>query len=217
MRKLEKYWQGKRKGGETIVECCQWYFSQCWPLFFYLQNPLLLLSRRRSLQFTNKSFRIQHITWSKSCLTAAGVPHCSVHNSADGVHVKVSLVVWSNSQYSCRSVIEGACCKLLKHLILTFRLFLLHCCRFLADLMDNPELIRNVALIGHLHHGKVSWGCLAWKVHLGCLEALLYIDYEDCLTYDFLLTWRFVFCAAKLDQFPGEYPPVRCVCWSFQL
>ena len=28
--------------------------------------------------------------------------------------------------------------------------------RFLADLMDTPELIRNVTLCGHLHHGKVS-------------------------------------------------------------
>lgn len=27
--------------------------------------------------------------------------------------------------------------------------------RFLADLMDSPELIRNVAIAGHLHHGKV--------------------------------------------------------------
>ncbi|XP_065839925.1 116 kDa U5 small nuclear ribonucleoprotein component-like [Oscarella lobularis] len=28
---------------------------------------------------------------------------------------------------------------------------------FLADLMDNSELIRNVAFIGHLHHGKTSF------------------------------------------------------------
>lgn len=27
--------------------------------------------------------------------------------------------------------------------------------RFLADLMDSPQLIRNVAIVGHLHHGKV--------------------------------------------------------------
>lgn len=26
---------------------------------------------------------------------------------------------------------------------------------YLADMMDNSELIRNVSLIGHLHHGKV--------------------------------------------------------------
>ena len=31
--------------------------------------------------------------------------------------------------------------------------------RFLADIMDSPELIRNVALCGHLHHGKVTPGC----------------------------------------------------------
>ena len=28
---------------------------------------------------------------------------------------------------------------------------------FLADLMDTPDLIRNVALCGHLHHGKTSF------------------------------------------------------------
>lgn len=28
--------------------------------------------------------------------------------------------------------------------------------RFLADLMDSSELIRNVTLCGHLHHGKVK-------------------------------------------------------------
>ena len=28
--------------------------------------------------------------------------------------------------------------------------------RFLADMMDNAELIRNVTLAGHLHNGKVT-------------------------------------------------------------
>lgn len=26
---------------------------------------------------------------------------------------------------------------------------------FLADLMDSPDLIRNIVVCGHLHHGKV--------------------------------------------------------------
>ena len=33
---------------------------------------------------------------------------------------------------------------------------------FLAGLMTNPELVRNVAVIGHLHHGKSlvrHWRC----------------------------------------------------------
>ena len=30
-----------------------------------------------------------------------------------------------------------------------------HHARYLADLMDSAELIRNVALVGHLHCGKV--------------------------------------------------------------
>lgn len=29
-------------------------------------------------------------------------------------------------------------------------------CRFLAGLAGNPALVRNVALIGHLHHGKTA-------------------------------------------------------------
>lgn len=37
---------------------------------------------------------------------------------------------------------------------------------FLADLMDNTELIRNVALIGHLHHGKTTFvDCLMEQTH----------------------------------------------------
>jgi U5 small nuclear ribonucleoprotein component len=37
---------------------------------------------------------------------------------------------------------------------------------FLADLMDTPPLIRNVALIGHLHHGKTTFvDCLVQQTH----------------------------------------------------
>nr|CAG4640617.1 EOG090X00RJ [Eulimnadia texana] len=37
---------------------------------------------------------------------------------------------------------------------------------FLADLMDSAELIRNVALVGHLHHGKSSFmDCLMLQTH----------------------------------------------------
>lgn len=40
------------------------------------------------------------------------------------------------------------------------------CCRFLADLMDNADLIRNVGLVGHLHHGKTSFvDCLVEQTH----------------------------------------------------
>ena len=35
--------------------------------------------------------------------------------------------------------------------------------RFLADLMDSPELIRNVAIAGHLHHGKVCIAFVGFK------------------------------------------------------
>ena len=38
----------------------------------------------------------------------------------------------------------------------------------MADLMDNSELIRNVALAGHLHHGKTSFvDCLIEQTHPG--------------------------------------------------
>lgn len=37
---------------------------------------------------------------------------------------------------------------------------------FLADITDNPNLIRNVALAGHLHHGKTSFvDCLIEQTH----------------------------------------------------
>ena len=40
--------------------------------------------------------------------------------------------------------------------------------RFLADMMDNPNLIRNVALVGHLHHGKTTFvDCLIRQTHPG--------------------------------------------------
>lgn len=38
--------------------------------------------------------------------------------------------------------------------------------RFMADLMDTPTLIRNVALVGHLHHGKTTFvDCLVRQTH----------------------------------------------------
>ena len=37
---------------------------------------------------------------------------------------------------------------------------------FLADLMDNGNLVRNIALVGHLHHGKTSFvDCLMEQTH----------------------------------------------------
>lgn len=37
--------------------------------------------------------------------------------------------------------------------------------RFLADLMDSSELIRNVTLCGHLHHGKVRLSVQVEQFH----------------------------------------------------
>ena len=37
---------------------------------------------------------------------------------------------------------------------------------FLADLMDNAHLVRNIAMVGHLHHGKSSFvDCLMQQTH----------------------------------------------------
>lgn len=37
---------------------------------------------------------------------------------------------------------------------------------FLTDLMDIPSLIRNVALVGHLHHGKTTFiDCIVRQTH----------------------------------------------------
>lgn len=44
--------------------------------------------------------------------------------------------------------------------------FLFLVSRFLADMMDNSALIRNVALVGHLHHGKTTFvDCLIRQTH----------------------------------------------------
>jgi U5 small nuclear ribonucleoprotein component len=38
--------------------------------------------------------------------------------------------------------------------------------RFMTDLMDNTELIRNVAFVGHLHHGKTTFiDCIVEQTH----------------------------------------------------
>ena len=37
---------------------------------------------------------------------------------------------------------------------------------FMTDLMDNTELIRNIALVGHLHHGKTTFvDCIVEQTH----------------------------------------------------
>lgn len=47
----------------------------------------------------------------------------------------------------------------------------MYCFRFLADMMDTPHLIRNVALVGHLHHGKTTLvDCLIRQTHPGFRE-----------------------------------------------
>ena len=55
---------------------------------------------------------------------------------------------------------------------------------YLADLMDCPQLIRNVALAGHLHHGKTSFlDCLMEQSHPDFVRSLEDTDtrYADTL------------------------------------
>ncbi|RZF47169.1 hypothetical protein LSTR_LSTR004878 [Laodelphax striatellus] len=43
---------------------------------------------------------------------------------------------------------------------------------YLADMMDTPDLVRNVALVGHLHHGKTTLvDCLVRHTHPGLIDA----------------------------------------------
>jgi len=37
------------------------------------------------------------------------------------------------------------------------RLYVRYIYRFLVDMMNLPELVRNIAIVGHLHHGKTSF------------------------------------------------------------
>ena len=40
--------------------------------------------------------------------------------------------------------------------------------QFLADLMDHPHLIRNIAIAGHLNHGKTTFvDCIMEQTHPG--------------------------------------------------
>lgn len=52
---------------------------------------------------------------------------------------------------------------------------------YLADLMDNTDLIRNVAIAGHLHCGKVKVAC-------GHLFALWFGYWAQSRTYDYHYT-----------------------------
>lgn len=54
---------------------------------------------------------------------------------------------------------------------------------FLADLMDNTDLIRNIALVGHLHHGKTSFvDCLIEQTHPDlCVKEGKNLRYTDTL------------------------------------
>ncbi|XP_033104264.1 116 kDa U5 small nuclear ribonucleoprotein component-like [Anneissia japonica] len=56
---------------------------------------------------------------------------------------------------------------------------------YLADMMDNPELIRNVTLAGHLHHGKTTFvDCMMEQTH----PDLLSYEDKDLRYTDTLLT-----------------------------
>ena len=47
--------------------------------------------------------------------------------------------------------------------------------RFLVDIIDSPELIQNVSIIGHHHHYKVSVTCQYVHVYMFCLLISFYL------------------------------------------
>ena len=56
---------------------------------------------------------------------------------------------------------------------------------YLADMMDSPELIRNIVLAGHLHHGKTNFvDCLMEQTHLDIFKS----EDSDLRYTDTLLT-----------------------------
>lgn len=107
--------------------------SFVWSTFTYFefqQNQSLHLSKRRNLPWLSKISQQLHTTWSKS-----------------------PFMYWK--QYFCE-VFYVSRFQIMQHFRVMFTILVLNCFRFLADLMDTPELIRNVTLCGHLHHGKVN-------------------------------------------------------------
>ncbi|CAH1788149.1 unnamed protein product [Owenia fusiformis] len=77
---------------------------------------------------------------------------------------------------------------------------------FMADLMDTPTLIRNVALMGHLHHGKTSFvDCLIEQTHPGT-EAK---EGTDLRYTDILFTERERGCSIKSTPVTLVLPDIK--------
>ena len=68
--------------------------------------------------------------------------------------------------------------------------------------MDTPELIRNVALVGHLHHGKTSFmDCLIEQTHPNFSS----YDEKPLRYTDTLFTGEFVGMTLQ-TKFPSWFP-----------
>lgn len=91
------------------------------------------------------------------------------------IHIETGVVTLLYS-ILCFSQCTCVCC-------VSFKLIYLSSLgRFLADLMDGPELIRNVTLCGHLHHGKVR---ASFTAASGSVSLLAAVTHED-LMYMFI-------------------------------
>ena len=53
---------------------------------------------------------------------------------------------------------------------------------FLVGLMANPELIRNIAVVGHLHHGKTIVRATASELSILCKSSLSLARGEEICT-----------------------------------
>ncbi|XP_076093889.1 116 kDa U5 small nuclear ribonucleoprotein component-like [Mytilus galloprovincialis] len=77
---------------------------------------------------------------------------------------------------------------------------------FLADLMDSPDLIRNVTLCGHLHHGKTSFvDCLMLQTH----PEMQVNDEKDLRYSDILFTEQERGCSIKSTPITLVLPDTR--------
>lgn len=51
---------------------------------------------------------------------------------------------------------------------------------FLSGMMTNPELIRNVAVVGHLHHGKTLVRLICLRVEVTSTQHFFHVCFLAC-------------------------------------
>ena len=122
----------------------------------FFQSPSSNRWRISSSRWWNRSYHRLFMTWSKESKRLL-----SQINSTAQKHIVCTILSNISLTHSFTQNVSSCRCmpirfNLAVFLVFTARLDLMIVFyRFLADLMDSPELIRNITLCGHLHHGKV--------------------------------------------------------------